>query len=159
MNSEIENLRNEYRPKKIKVLFVGESAPFGGAFFYKEAGLVHDQFRQTLTPFVGKNTSFVKAFMAAGFYLDDLVLEPVNRLSRSQRKAAHVNSIPSMTARLTEYEAPFVVAFMKDIALPVAQAIIASEVRCRFEVVPFPGHGRQGEFRASMDAILPEILG
>lgn len=158
MNSEIEKLRKEYLPIPIKVLFIGESAPHGGGFFYKKSGLLHSQFCQVLKPYVGDQPSFVDAFKAAGIYLDDLVLTPVNHLSLSERRASHEASIPSMTERLRKYEAPCVVAFMKDIALPVAKAIIASGKPCRFEVVPFPGFGQQARFRASMIALLPEIL-
>ena len=74
---DVEPLGASYRPAKIKVLFIGESAPAGGAFFYKQTGQVHSQFRQALTPHIGDSPTFVEAFKEAGFYLDDLVLEPV----------------------------------------------------------------------------------
>jgi len=155
---DVEPLRASYRPAKIKVLFVGESAPAGGAFFYKQTGQVHGQFRQTLAPHIGDSPTFVDAFKQAGFYLEDLVLEPVNWLSRSERQAIHAASIASLAKRLRDYDAPLVVAFMKGIAAPVKAAIAASETPCQFEVVPFPGNGRQGEFRAAMTAILPKLL-
>ncbi|MBN9888690.1 hypothetical protein [Salipiger abyssi] len=97
---DVEPLRASYRPGKIKVLFVGESAPAGGAFFYKQTGQVHGQFRQALAPHIGDSPSFVEAFKQAGFYLDDLVLEPVNWLSRSDRQAIHAASIDSFAKRL-----------------------------------------------------------
>lgn len=76
----VEPLRASYRPAKTTVLFVGESAPAGGVFFYKQSGQVHGQFRKALAPHIGNNPSFVEAFKQAGFYLDDLVLETVNWL-------------------------------------------------------------------------------
>lgn len=155
---DAEPLRASYRPAKIKVLFLGESAPAGGAFFYKQTGQVHGQFRQALAPQIGDSPSFVDAFKQAGFYLDDLVLEPVNWLSQSERKATHAASIASLAQRLRDYKAPLVVAFMKGIAAPVKAAITASGIPCQFEVVPFPGNGRQGEFRAAMTAIMPKLL-
>ena len=155
---DVEPLRASYRPSKIKVLFVGESAPAGGAFFYRQTGQVHSQFRQVLAPHVGDCPTFIKAFQKAAFYLDDLVLEPVNWLSRSERKAAHAASVPSLASRLREYEAPLVVAFMKGIAAPVKAAIAASGTPCQFELVPFPGNGRQAEFRSAMTAIIPKLL-
>lgn len=36
---ENENIRERFRPSKIKVLFIGESAPASGDFFYKEDSL------------------------------------------------------------------------------------------------------------------------
>src|SRR6056297_325156 len=116
---DVEKLRASYRPANIKVLFVGESAPAGGVFFYKQTGQVHGQFRQALAPHIGDSPTFVDAFKQAGFYLDDLVLEPVNWLSRSERQATHAASIESLAKRLRYYEAPLVVAFMKGIAAPV----------------------------------------
>ncbi|KPP93128.1 MAG: hypothetical protein HLUCCA08_11055 [Rhodobacteraceae bacterium HLUCCA08] len=155
---DVEPLRASYRPAKIKVLFVGESAPAGGDFFYKQTGQVHGQFRQVLAPHIGDSPTFVEAFKQAGFYLDDLVLEPVNRLSGSKKTALHASNIQSLAARLTAYRAPLVVAFLKGIAAPVKAAISASGRPCQFEVVPFPGYGRQGEFRSAMTAILPKLL-
>ncbi|MCB1398238.1 MAG: hypothetical protein H6898_07690 [Rhodobacter sp.] len=157
-HEDVEPLRASYRPAKIKVLFIGESAPAGGAFFYKQTGQVHSQFRQALTPHIGDSPSFVAAFKQSGFYLDDLVLEPVNWLSRSERQAIHAASIDSLAERLRDYEAPLVVAFMKGITAPVKAAIAASGTSCQFEVVPFPGNGRQGEFRSAMTAIMPSLL-
>lgn len=155
---DVEPLRASYRPTKIKVLFVGESAPAGGVFFYKQTGQVHSQFRQALAPHIGESPTFVEAFQQEGFYLDDLVLKPVNWLSRSERRAIHAASVPSLASRLREYEAPLVVAFTKGIATPVKAAIAASGISCQFEVVPFPGNGRQGEFRSAMTAIMPSLL-
>ncbi len=155
---DVEPLRASYGPNKIKVLFVGESAPAGGAFFYKQTGQVHSQFRTALAPHIGDSPSFVEAFKHAGFYLDDLVLEPVNWLSRSERQAIHATSIASLAERLKDYEAPHLVAFMKGIVSPVKAAIAASGRTCQFRVVPFPGNGRQAEFRAAMKAIMPELL-
>ena len=34
-NNTYENLRNHYKPDKVEVLFVGESRPQGGTFFYQ----------------------------------------------------------------------------------------------------------------------------
>lgn len=155
---DVEPLRASYRPTKIKVLFVGENAPAGGAFFYRQTGQVHGQFRQALAPHIGDNPTFVDAFKQAGFYLDDQVLEPVNWLSRSERKAIHAANVISLATRLRDYEAPLIVAFMKGIAAPVKAAIAASGTPSHFEVVPFPGNGRQAEFRSAMKAIMPKLL-
>lgn len=154
----VDSLRASYQPAKINVLFVGESAPAGGDFFYKQTGQVHGQFRKVLAPNIGDSPTFVEAFKQAGFYLDDLVLEPVNWLSRSERQTIHAASTPSLAKRLRDYEAPLVVAFMKGIAAPVKAAISASGMPCQLEVVPFPGNGRQAEFRSAMTAIMPKLL-
>jgi hypothetical protein len=157
--SDVEQLRASFRPSKVKVLFVGESAPAGGDFFYRGTGQVHREFQRVLSPIIGTNPSFLGAFMAAGMYLDDLVLEPVNWLSRSERKAMHANNVASLAGRVSEYRPLAVIAFMKAIRKPVEDAVTASGCDCAVHTVPFPGNGRQGEFRTEMAAILPKVLG
>ncbi len=77
--SNFENVRRSYRPRRITTLFVGESAPHGGTFFYnRNSGL----FREIRKAFQGTE-SFLEDFKRNGFYLDDLVLEPVNHLERA----------------------------------------------------------------------------
>ncbi|MFB9148787.1 hypothetical protein [Roseovarius ramblicola] len=107
---------------------------------------------------MGDSPFFFDAFKQAGFYPGDLVLEPVNWLSRSERKATHVVNTPSLTERLRDHEAPHAVAFMQGIEAPVKAAFAASDMPCQLQVVPFPGNGRQAEFRAAMTAIMPELL-
>jgi hypothetical protein len=35
IDSSLESLRQSYRPQQVRVLFVGESPPAGGTFFYR----------------------------------------------------------------------------------------------------------------------------
>ena len=80
---DVERLRRRYRPQRIRLLFVGESAPAGGTFFYAENSTLYfetreafaKQFREELA-----NRSFLDFFRGLGCYLDDLCLEPVNHL-------------------------------------------------------------------------------
>ena len=155
---DVEPLRASFRPSKVKVLFVGESAPAGGDFFYKGTGQVHREFRRVLSPIIGTKPNFLTVFMAAGMYLDDLVLEPVNWLSRSERQAMHTSNVVSMTNRICEYQPLVVIAFMKAIRKPVEEAVTASGCNCPVYTVSFPGNGRQADFRAEIAAILPGVL-
>ena len=156
--SDVEPLRASFRPSRVQVLFVGESAPAGGDFFYKGTGQVHREFQRALSPIIGVKPSFLGAFMAAGMYLDDLVLEPVNRLTRSEKKAMHTSNVPSLAGRIREYQPLAVIAFMKAIRKPVEDAVAASGCGCVVQTVSFPGNGRQADFRTEMAAILPEVL-
>jgi len=156
--SDVEPLRANFRPSKVKVLFVGESAPAGGGFFYKGTGQVHREFQRVLLPVIGAKPSFLGAFMASGMFLDDLVLEPVNWLSRSERTAMHTSNVASLASRVREYQPLAVIAFMKAISRPVEEAVTTTGCDCAVHTVSFPGNGRQAEFRAEMTAILPVVL-
>src|SRR5271166_2211160 len=78
---EIEELRLSYRPKRIRTLFVGESAPLSGKFFYKEKEPTPlARHIETALRLAGLRNGgpFLERFKSLGWYLDDLVLVPVN---------------------------------------------------------------------------------
>jgi hypothetical protein len=81
---EIERLRESHRPPAIKTLFVGESRPANGKFFYEpEPRPIARWFEKALE--LGGD-DFLVRFRDSGLYLDDLVLTAVN-LSTNADKA------------------------------------------------------------------------
>ena len=98
--SEFEKIRKSFRPERITTLFVGESAPSGGTFFYNENS---NLFRCMKRAFDGQAT-FLDDFKSSGFYLDDLVLIPVNKLERQDRTALRQQSISTLADRLADYK-------------------------------------------------------
>jgi hypothetical protein len=85
-----ERLRKHYRPHKVRILFVGESPPASGRFFYQaDSGLyraVRDTFA-TAFPSLPKS-EFLKSFRSLGCYLVDLCGQPVDHMSRDARECA-----------------------------------------------------------------------
>src|SRR5580693_7073198 len=85
-----ELLRKRYGPARVKILFVGESPPASGRFFYQaDSGLyraVRDVFLNALPAF--RAGDFLESFQAHGCYLVDLCGSPVDRLSLKKRKQA-----------------------------------------------------------------------
>jgi hypothetical protein len=100
---KVENVRIRYRPERIKTLFVGESAPHGGTFFYYGNGELYRQMRRAVERTFGESNDFLKTFKSYGWYLDDLVLEPVNRLSKQERKLKCLDSRKSLADRIATY--------------------------------------------------------
>lgn len=113
--------------------------------------------RRLLGPKLNTSPSFLAAFMRAGYYLDDLVLRPVNGLGTPERKRCHRESVPSLAERLRTYRPLAVVSFMKAIAPAVRDACTLAELPCPQYAVSFPGNGRQADFRNEMNAILPRL--
>jgi hypothetical protein len=62
----VEECRARYRPKKILTLFVGESAPAGGTFFYFGNSGMARYMQQVFPPQGG---DFLEAFKERGWYL------------------------------------------------------------------------------------------
>ena len=69
-----ERLRKRYRPERVQILFVGESPPASGRFFYQaDSGLyraVKETFLTAIAP-LAKN-DFLDSFRSLGCYLVDL---------------------------------------------------------------------------------------
>lgn len=80
MNSE--ELRARYRPRDVDMLFVGESPPAGGTFFYAANSNLYYATEEAFRIGVPELLSgdFLDDFRALGCFLDDLCLRPVNHL-------------------------------------------------------------------------------
>ena len=65
---EVEVARAHYRPERITTLFVGESAPYSGAFFYLRQQR-HDAPHATRCGVgLGASGNFLDSFKAYGWY-------------------------------------------------------------------------------------------
>ncbi|MEP1200760.1 hypothetical protein [Tateyamaria sp.] len=142
-----EALRASFRPDKIKTLLVGESAPAGGDFFYLGRGQVYREIKKAL----GLD---LNEFREAGYYLDDLVLEPINWHTLSERKQMQQQAVPMLADRINAYKPQRIIAFMKGIEEPVKSAISLSGISCPFYAVSFPGNGQQVKFQREIAALL-----
>ena len=83
-----ERLRRSYRPKRVRMLFVGESPPASGRFFYQADSGLYRAVRGTFMrafPEIRKD-EFLAGFRDLGCYLVDLCGEPVDDLGAKQRK-------------------------------------------------------------------------
>lgn len=100
---DAETTRASYRPNYITTLFVGESAPANGDFFYygKNAMLRHMQ--RATEAVLGEGGDFLERFKGYGWYLDDLVLTPVDRLTPAERKAKCLAAGGSLRDRIAAY--------------------------------------------------------
>jgi len=136
-------------------LFVGESAPSSGDFFYYGNSAMSRYMQRAVEPSLNESGNFLKNFKAYGWYLDDLVLTPVNHLTRSQRKAKCLGAQNSLADRIAEYQPLAIVSLLLRIKHNVdAAAIKAGNNAPRF-AVPFPGNGQQARFRNDMARIIP----
>src|SRR5271169_6036225 len=85
-----ERLRRRYRPARVRMLFVGESPPASGRFFYQADSGLYRAIRQTfLWAFPNpKDADFLKSFRDMDCYLVDLCGYPVDNLPGKQRRLA-----------------------------------------------------------------------
>ena len=141
----VETVRASYRPKPILTLFVGESAPNSGEFFYYgNTALTGYMSKAMEAAGLGGDGDFLERFKAYGWYLDDLVLTPVNQLEgRSQRKKECRGAQTSMAARIKEYQPRAIVSLLLSIRYIVEAAAIDAGSNAWLFAVPFAGKGQQ----------------
>ena len=155
---ENEDLRIRFRPDEIRVLFVGESVPDSGKFFYKGDSQMYRYFERIVgQKLFGSSNNFLNNFKDSGCYLDDLVLTPVNKISPNKRKQASEQAIPGLAKRIRDYEPQIVVALLKGIEEFVRKAVVHSGVDSCFFATHFPGNGQQNKFECDIARILPEL--
>ena len=127
----LEALRRSFRPATVRVLFIGESPPAAGTFFYAaNSGLyraTRDAFQAALSSRV--DPDFLRSFAALGCYLDDLCGEPINHLtdrsdgSWQRRLQARHDGEPHLAQTLAELRPEVIVIVLKAIAKNVARAV------------------------------------
>lgn len=154
---DIEPVRKGYCPDRITTLFVGESAPESGDFFYLGATAMTRHFWRVIDPEAASDLEFLDRFKRRGWYLDDLVLVPVNGMARAEGRANWVQSQPSLSARIAEYPPEAIVVLLLGMREIVEQAARDANSAAKLYAIPFPGMGNQNRFRDAMLKLLPEL--
>jgi hypothetical protein len=153
----VEKARTNYRPRRITTLFVAESAPAGGTFFYFGNGHLGRYLRRSIEEVLAGEGDFLERFHSYGWYLDDLVLAPVNQLTPRERKAAHLGAAQDLQRRIAEYRPLAIVCLLKSIGTIVWAAASGAGFDGPFYEVPFPGNGQQRRFHLQIIDIIPEL--
>ena len=152
--TDIETVRASYRPRDISTLFIGESAPRSGDFFYCGGNQLWREMKRAVEAAFGPGGDFLERFKAYGWYLDDLVLRPINHLPRVDRKKACLEAQDSLASRIKEYRPRAIVCLLLGIKPSVKAAAKAAGCNAPFYAVAFPvRHGRR--FGKEIKPILP----
>jgi hypothetical protein len=149
----LEELRRSFHPDCIATLFVGESAPVSGRFFYSSNSSLFRAMKRVF----GDRESFLEDFKKNGFYLDDLVLTPINKLERRERSRQRQEAVPELAKRLVEYNPKAVVVVMRAILPMVRQAMRIAGISYEPFCVPHPAFGNSTRFGNAMTEIIDEL--
>lgn len=127
VDKQAQTEREKYKPKKINVLFVGESPPAGGTFFYfANSNLyrcINHAFNQVYNNRCGDGEQFLKFFCNHQCYLDDLCLQPVNDKSDSERSRFRLEGVDPLSQRIKSMQPRAVVIVMRAIESEVRTAV------------------------------------
>ena len=142
------------------MLFVGESRPANGTFFYSGDSILHDAIREAFRPtfhdFGG--VAFPTFFARLGCYLEDLCSAPVNKwkIKDPRRIKAREASEVSLAGRL-EGTAPLeIILVMKAIAPNVSRALASAVITGAVHALPFPA---RPQHREEFVQVLSRIVG
>jgi hypothetical protein len=140
------------------MLFIGESPPASGRFFYaRDSGLyraMRDAFQAADAPIGDEN--FLPAFQASGCYLVDLCADPVDRLEAKKRRAACAAGEEPLSRIIAELRPITIAILLRSIAANVANAI--SRAGWQGELIQLPYPGRWARHRkAFIDIVTPVI--
>ena len=159
-----ERLRQQFRPEAVRLLFIGESPPASGRFFYHgDSGLyraIREAF-QMIDPSITDST-FLTVFQEAGCYLFDLCPEPVNHLSATTRRDACRLAEGSLSRVIDRLQPAMIATLLRSIESNVLASIGVAHWRGSLLHLPYPGRWkrhREAFVRELAPTIQPLVLG
>ena len=158
---EVEKLRASYKPTKVKILIVGESAPAGGAFFYDKSNMTlytKKAFENVFNQSFANEKEFLDFFKSQNCYLDDICLVPIDKMGNRQREQKLKDSVVDFSKRLKSYQPDIIIVALKKIVKYTQQAIKLSGVKSKYYQIPFAGNGWQNQYIEELEKILKDHL-
>lgn len=163
--------RDKYNPKNvnlaIKYLFIGESPPESGSYFYFEKATGRGNlFRETMRALdisVGKlqsgadKTPQLREFQSRGCFLIDVSYTPVNKLSAKEKNRALNSQMERLVSDVGDLEPEKIVIVKTNIFLPVKMALDVSGFKHKIQnkgPIPFPSNGWQATYRQMIKEIM-----
>ena len=99
---------------------------------------------------------FLNFFRDAGYFLDDLCLEPVNNFGKPARRQARKAGVSTLANRIRKHSPLAVICIMKAIEPQIRIAVAQSGVHLEwgFHCIPFPAMSHQLEYQSSLESVL-----
>jgi hypothetical protein len=157
--SRAERLRRRYKPTDIRVLFIGESPPSGGTFFYYANSNLYNATREafeTAIPALRTEPDFLDAFQRLGCYVEDLCEEPVNHLDLRDpgRVQARATGIRPLARRMKRWSPQVVAVVMKAITGDAREALaVSGHADVERVELPFPAR----HYHQYVDQLTPHV--
>jgi len=159
MTAELEQLRQQYQPEIIKMLFITEAVQPGNVFFYLKNSNVFRAVKEAFAQVFGgfkNDEEFLVFFKENGCYVDYLCPVLINGLPPEVRQQVRTDSIKPLSGRLALLQPKVVVTVMKVLEKEVNAAIELSgltSVAFR-KAVAFPAHSK-----TNADKCVSELVG
>lgn len=151
-------LRRRYRPAKVRLLFVGESPPASGRFFYQADSGLYRAVRNTFADALPnlKDGDFLESFRDLGCYLVDLCGTPVDRMSKERRKKACADGEIVLARGIRKLQPEIVITVLRSISANVRRSLQKASWKGTLLELPYPG--RWKEHREAFKKALVPLL-
>jgi len=160
--NSFELKRKNFKPYKVRVLFIGESPPANGTFFYcgnsNLARYTKEGFEIVFGD-LGDMSEFLRFFQKKGCYLVDLCSKPINRLGKSERNKQRNRGVENLSSIIEELKPERIVVVMKGIKRQVKRALGAKALKFDIEKysLPFPAFGHQKRYLEGLAGFVKEF--
>jgi hypothetical protein len=163
--AEYLRLRAPYVPEHPKIVFVLESPPKSGLYFYNPEGRVSEPlFSAMMKDIIGfkarSKDEGLREFASRGFSLIDATYTPVNHdhFSHQERNKLILADLPNLVDELHGYVGPETgVVLVKANICTLLEPILAAHgfpILNRGRIIPFPSNGQQNRFREAVRHVL-----
>jgi hypothetical protein len=157
--NEYKKMRAAYRPEHLKAIFVLESPPRSGKYFYNPLGSNKEQLFSAMMKVIdvkpANKEKGLRAFQQRGFIIVDACYTPVNGLKGKARDELILREYDALLDDLAGLNPK------KNIPLVLVKANICKLLEPRLreegfkilnggEKIPFPGSGQQRKFQMRM---------
>lgn len=163
-----QRLRERYRPRQVRLLLIGESAPDPGdaelRFFYNPKLHRHDNLFRGVVEALGRGplgragsdkTRWLEALRADGVFLIDLVQDPIDKRSRRERAQARRDGVPACVEQARALKPVGVVVCHGPTFDVLAEPLRAAGLRLLHDQrIPFP----LGNHRARFTTMVRDAL-
>jgi hypothetical protein len=151
---KLKEAQDKYRPDVIKVLFVGESPPVSGKYFYCGNNSLLNEMRRALGRNHDTDEDFLINFRDCGWYLDDLVQNPVSERTELKNKCRA--AVDDLATRIRCYKPSIVVCLLRRIRDHVETAVLKADSDACVYAVSFPPQ-QPRRFREEMRLLRPRL--
>jgi hypothetical protein len=155
--------RNRFVPKAPKIIFVLESPPVSGLYFYRTDGVVSEPLFRAMMKDVLEISPATKEqglaeFAARGYLLVDATYRPVNSMSNDERDAVILEDLPRLMRDVRECAKPNTGLVL--VKMNVCDLLEERLANAGFNLlnrgvrIPFPSNGQQHKFRIAVHQVL-----
>lgn len=149
------DLRNKYLPKNIKIVFILESPPVSGKYFYNEEGSVKEPLFSAMMKLIGlppgNKQEGLTYFANKGYFIVDATYEPVNKLKNKERNDKILENFEYLVKVLIKLGDPKkintiliksnICRLLENKLLHLGYKVLNNGI-----IIPFPSTGQQKKF-------------